>query len=83
MHGHEIAQHLTGNGSIRYQSAKFNGSNYDGQKDNFLLLGLGLAYDFNPNLAGNIGYNFDDLSSDIAGRNFDRNKFYVGVTATY
>ncbi len=80
---HEIAQHLTGNGSIRYQSAKFNGSNYDGQKDNFLLLGLGLAYDFNPNLAGNIGYNFDDLSSDIAGRNFDRNKFYVGVTATY
>jgi Putative beta-barrel porin 2 len=80
---HEIAQHLTGSGSIRYQSSKFNGGSADGQKDNFLLLTLGLAYDFNPNLEGNIGYNFDDLSSDQAGREFSRNKFYVGVTAKY
>ncbi len=80
---HEIAQHLRGSGSVRYQSAKFNGGSANGSKENFLLLTLGLAYEFNPNLEGNIGYNFDDLSSDIAGRDFSRNKFYVGVTAKY
>jgi hypothetical protein len=80
---HEIAAHLTGNGSIRYQSAKFNGGRFDGQRDNFLLLGLSLTYAFNPNLEGIIGYNRDDLSSDAPGRTFDRNKFYLGVTAKY
>ena len=80
---HEIAAHLNASGSIRYQSAKFNGGSVDGKKDNFLLLGLGLAYEFNPNLEGNIGYNFDDLSSDSPGRSYNRNKFYVGVTAKY
>ena len=80
---HEIAAHLSGSGSIRYQSAKFNGGSVDGKKDNFLLLGLGLAYEFNPNLEGNVGYNFDDLSSDQSGRSYNRNKFYVGVTAKY
>ena len=80
---HEIMAHLSGSGTIRYQSAKFNGGSVDGNTDNFLLLGLGLAYEFNPNFEGNIGYNFDDLSSDIAGREYTRNKFYVGVTAKY
>ena len=80
---HQIAAHLTGSGSIRYQSAKFNGGAFNGQKDNFLLLGLGLDYEFNPNLSGNIGYNFDELSSDAPGRKYNRNKFYVGVTAKY
>jgi hypothetical protein len=80
---HQIAQHLTGSGTARYQTAKFNGGSSDGRKDNFLLLGLSLAYQFNPNFEGNIGYNFDDLSSDLAGRTYNRNKFYVGVTAKY
>jgi hypothetical protein len=80
---HEIAPHLTGSANARYQRSTYNGGSVDGQTENFLLLGLGLAYQFNPNLEGNIGYNFDDLSSDAAGRNYNRNKFYVGVTAKY
>ncbi len=80
---HEITAHLTGSASARYQSSTYNGGSVNGQKENFLLLGLGLAYEFNPNFEGNIGYNFDDLSSDAAGRNYTRNKFYVGVTAKY
>jgi len=80
---HEIAAHLTGSANARYQRSTYNGGSVDGQTENFLLLGLGLAYQFNPNLEGNIGYNFDDLSSDSPGRNYNRNKFYVGVTAKY
>ena len=80
---HHLAEHLSGTGSIRYQRSKYNGGLYDGQKEGVLFLGLSLAYEFNPNLEGNIGYNFDDLSSDAPGRNYNRNKFYVGVTAKY
>lgn len=79
----KIAAQLTGSGTIRYQSAKFNGGALDGKRDNFLLLGLNLGYQFTPNFEGSIGYNFDDLSSDQVGRSYDRNKFYVGVTAKY
>ena len=80
---HEIAQNLQGFATARYQSAKYNGGIVDGQKENFLLLGLSLAYQFNPNFEGNIGYNFDQLTTDTPGRKYDRNKFYVGVTAKY
>lgn len=79
----DIAEHLQASASARYQSVTFNGGFYNGRKDNFLLLGLGLTYQFNENLEGNIGYNFDDLSSDVPNRNYERNKFYVGVTAKY
>lgn len=78
----EIAAHLAASGSLRYQSAKFNGGSLDAQKEDVIYLSLGLAYEFNPNLEGNIGYNLDDLSGDT-GRDFARNKFYVGVTAKY
>ena len=80
---HEIAHNLQGSATARYQSAKYNGGLNDGQKEDFLLLGLSLAYQFNPNFEGSIGYNFDQLTSDAAGRKYDRNKFYVGVTAKY
>ena len=80
---HEIAAHLKGSATARYQNVNFNGGLYDGKADQFLLLGLGLAYEFNPNFEGNIGYNFDDLTSDVPGRTYARNKFYVGVTGKY
>lgn len=45
--------------------------------------GISLTYQFNRYFSADVGYNFDDLQSDIAGRSYSRNYCYLGVTATY
>jgi len=80
---HQLSQRFEIGASARYQSLEFNGGIFDGRKDNFLLLGLNAAYQINPNLEANAGYNFDDLSSDAPGRTYERNKVYLGLTARY
>jgi hypothetical protein len=74
---------LTASGSLQYQNSSFNGGPSNDETDNFILLGLDLAYQFNPHLSAETGYNFDLLSSDIAGRGYDRNQIFVGIKATY
>jgi hypothetical protein len=49
----------------------------------FYLLGLNLEYRFNSNFSADVGYNYDRLESDLGGRSFDRNRVYLGITATY
>ena len=51
--------------------------------ENFYLVGLNLAYEFNKFLAAEIGYNYDNLDSDIDFRSFSRNRVYVGLRASY
>lgn len=68
-----------------YQHSMFNGggSTYDDQADDFFLLGVDFGYKFNPYLSAHVGYNYDQLCSDIPGRGYDRNRVYVGLTAVY
>jgi predicted porin len=47
------------------------------------LVGLSLQYRFTPNFSAEVGYNYDNVKSDIADRGFDRNRVYVGVTGSY
>jgi hypothetical protein len=47
------------------------------------LVGLNLQYRFTPNFSAEVGYNYDDLHSDLPGRTYDRNRIYVGVTGSY
>jgi hypothetical protein len=58
------------------------GSNND-SVETWYSFGLNLAYQFNEHLSTEIGYNFDDLDSTVAGQNYKRNRAYIGVTATY
>jgi hypothetical protein len=78
-----ISPKLTASGSLQYQYSVFNGGPSNGETDNFFLLGLDLAYQFNPHFSAETGYNFDALSSDLPGRNYTRNQVFVGVTAVY
>lgn len=80
---HRLTAMLTGNARVQYQMSTFNGGLYDGQNDNFFDASLGLSYRFNQYLSGEVGYNFTSLSSDINGRAYERNRIYLGVTATY
>ena len=48
-----------------------------------LWLGLRLTYQINTHLSVDAGYNFDDVTSEIAGYSYTRNRVYLGLTANY
>ena len=66
-----------------YSTFDGGGSGYDGKHDFFFIANLTLEYQFSKHLSGHIGYNYDTLSSEIDGRDFDRNRVYLGLSATY
>jgi hypothetical protein len=82
---HRIVPHLYGSVTGSFQYATFNGGGpvYDGKSEKYYLLGLDLEYRFNPHLSANAGYDYDRFDSEVAGRSYDRNKVYMGITASY
>jgi len=80
---HQFTPQLAGTLMGQFQNSEYNGGLQDGQSDKFYIVGINLEYKINTYLATHIGYNFDKLESDITGRNFDRNRVYVGITASY
>lgn len=66
----------------QFQNSTFNGGSYDSEAEQYYLIGLNLEYKFNQYFSANLGYNYDRLESDI-GRTYDRNRVYIGVTASY
>jgi len=81
---HEILPNLFMDLSATIQDSTFFGGGpvYDGKSETDYALGLQFEYHFNPNFSAQIGYNYDRQDS-IAGRNFDRNRVYIGATASY
>jgi len=91
---HRITPKLYGNITGQIQNSTYNGGAFQNEDDMYYLVGLSLEYRFTPNFSAMVGYNYDrlDASSVIeaiqiantgAGRSFDRNRIYLGVTATY
>lgn len=88
---HQIMPHLIGRIDAQFQDSSFNaegtGTGLNNKSERFYLIGLNLKYEFNPYLAAEIGYNYDKLDSDInaggGSRSFDRNRAYVGISASY
>lgn len=79
---HKILPKLFGSLTAQFQNTKFNGGVYDGETEQIYIAGVELEYRINRYLAAHAGYNFDYLESDI-DRGFDRNRVYIGVTASY
>jgi hypothetical protein len=46
-------------------------------------LGFNLSYQVNPHFSVDLGYNYDNLVSDIGGYSYSRNRVYLGVSANY
>jgi hypothetical protein len=68
----------------QFQNSSYRGGTYDGNDEQYYLLGLQLEYRFNQYFSAHVGYNYDRLESSSAiNRSFDRNRVYVGITATY
>lgn len=78
-----ISPDLTATLTGQYQNSTFNGGTPNNQSDNIYLFGLNLSYQFTHYISGEVGYNYDLLSSQLAGRGYYRNRVYVGVTASY
>jgi uncharacterized protein (PEP-CTERM system associated) len=80
---HRIQPNLYGDLILTYQDATFNGGAYNNSTEQYFLLGLTLQYKFNANLSADAGYNYDRVSSQVPGRDYTRNRVFIGATASY
>jgi hypothetical protein len=68
----------------QFQNSSYRGGTFDGNDEQYYLLGINLEYRFNQYFSAQVGYNYDRLESSSAlNRTFDRNRVYIGVTASY
>jgi hypothetical protein len=80
---HRFTEKLTGTliGQIIYSDFQGGASNAGADVD--YTFGATLAYQINQFLSVDTGYNYDNLQSGIAGRGYNRNRVYLGLTASY
>ena len=79
---HRIMPKLYGCLQAQYQNTTYYGGLDNGQDANFFLVGLNLTYKFTPNFSAEVGYNYDNLNSQVQG-SYDRNRVYIGITGSY
>lgn len=80
---HQITPKLLGSLIGNWQYSTFHGGVYGSDADSLYDAGLNLNYSFNMHFSANAGYNFDYLNSGIPGRDYKRNRVYLGVSAAY
>ena len=80
---HRFTPKLLGTVIGRFSSSTFNGGLYNNSSDEAYGLGINLNYQINRHFSADLGYNYDNLVSGIAGRSYDRNRVYIGLIAKY
>ncbi len=81
---HRIFPNLFANVIGQFQNSTYYGGAYNNMKEQYYLAGLDVEYRFNPYFSAHAGYNFDRLASNSEiNRSYDRNRVYVGITASY
>jgi hypothetical protein len=80
---HKFTPKLAGTLIGRFQNSQYNGGYSDGSNDQSYGVGINLHYQINQHFSTEVGYNFDDLISGLGGRSYERNRVYLGLTASY
>lgn len=83
---HRITPKLYATVDAQFQDATAYGGRYNNQVTKYYLVGLNLQYRFTRNFSAEVGYNYDIAETDSYNRlnySYDRNRVYVGVTASY
>jgi hypothetical protein len=86
---HKITDRFTASLMGQAQWSVFQGGDaigqgsIDGKSENFYVMGLNLAYHFNPWFLAEAGYDYSKLNSEIQDRSYTRNQVYIGVRGTY
>jgi hypothetical protein len=80
---HRITPKLHGTVFGQYQNNLYYGGSFNNDNQQYWVLGLQLEYQFNRYFSAQIGYDYDNVGGDIPNQNYDRNRVYAGVTASY
>ncbi|HEY0552587.1 MAG TPA: outer membrane beta-barrel protein [Verrucomicrobiae bacterium] len=82
---HRLMRNLTASLLVQYQISSFEDGINDGETEKLFLAGVNFEYHFNRHFSAELGYNYDELDSDINGtdRSYRRNRIYIGLKATY
>lgn len=81
---HPLTPKLVGTLTANYQYSIYHDGAFDNQNADFVTLGVNFAYTFTPHLSAEAGYNFDWYKTVAAlDQDYNRNRIYLGVTATY
>lgn len=81
---HAITGKLSGSLSASFQSSEFvGGGTYDGENEQWWSVGATVSYAITRNFSALVSYYYDLLNSDIPSRDYDRNRVFFGISATY
>lgn len=80
---HQITAKLSGSLIGSVQDSRYYQGAYNNNSDIIYAFGANLTYAFNHHFSTELGYNFDDVQSNIPGNAYSRNRVYLGVTAAY
>jgi len=84
---YQLSQEVSFIGGINLAMLNFtdvqSGPGADSVEEELLNAYVGVNYRLNEAVTLNARYNFEDLSSDAAGRTYDRNRFSIGASTTF
>lgn len=80
---HKLTPKLMGTVIGRWQHSVYNEGLYNNQATDYYGLGVNLSYSFTTHFSGEVGYNLDDVQSQVPGNGYTRNRVYLGVSAAY
>ena len=85
---HRITPKWTFGTMLLYQYSSLRGGVFDGEKEQLFVAGVNFDYLISQNLSAEIGYNYDNLNSDVEyfgvdSRSYDRNRVYLGLRARF
>jgi hypothetical protein len=80
---HQITGKLSGTIMAQYQNDLYYGGSLNNQSQDYFLLYIGLEYQITRYFSAQVGYDYDNVWGDIPNSNYDRNRVYVGLSATY
>jgi hypothetical protein len=82
---HRITRKLMGSLIGRCQYSTYQGGLADSETSTTYGLGFNLHYDINQHFGVEVGYNYDHMTSDknVSDGSYERNRVYLGLTATY
>ncbi len=80
---HRLTSKLMASLIGRYVYSTYESGAYSSASDDEFNAGINLSYQITQHFSAEVGYNYDDLQSSIPGVQYDRNRVYIGVGATY
>lgn len=85
---HAITAKLNGSILATYQNSSFVGGEWNNQTENWWSVGGSLTYAITKNFSAVASYYYDTLDSQVNNdgfyyRNYNRNRVFFGITATY